>query len=57
MYNSTQLYSANTNNYKKSSELLQSLRWFHTDVSGVPIGPVFKGQALDSFTLEDGTDG
>jgi hypothetical protein len=33
---------------------------YHTDVSGQPIGPIFKGQVvfafLDYLMLEDGTD-
>ena len=28
-----------------SSGLLRDVRWFETDVSGLPIGPNFKGQA------------
>jgi hypothetical protein len=45
------------------AELTSSAFWVitrqkmvHTDVSGLPIGPIFRGQAvfLDSFTLEDG---
>ena len=28
-----------------SSVLLRGVRWFDTDVSGLPIGPIFKGQA------------
>jgi hypothetical protein len=29
-----------------SSWLLCGVRWFETDVSGLPIGPIFKGQAV-----------
>ena len=45
------------------AELTSSAFWVitrremvHTDVSGLPIRPIFRGQAvfLDSFTLEDG---
>ena len=41
-----------------SSGLLRSVRWVDTDVSVLPIGPIFKGQTvqLESSTLEDGTD-
>ena len=28
-----------------SSELLCGLRWFETDVSGLPVGPIFKGSS------------
>ena len=42
-----------------SSGLLSGVKWFRTDVSEVPIGPIFKGQAVeeqeDSLTLEDET--
>jgi hypothetical protein len=32
-------------------------RWFETDVSGLPFGPIFKGQAVqEELTLEDETD-
>jgi hypothetical protein len=30
----------------KSSGLLCAVRWFNTDVSGLPIGPIFKGQLV-----------
>jgi len=35
-----------------------SVKWyFLTDVSGQPIGPFFKGQAVKTYlTLEEGTD-
>jgi hypothetical protein len=33
----------------RSSGLLRCVKWFETDVSGLPIDPIFKGQ-------EDGTD-
>ena len=39
--------------------ILRSLKWqFLTDVSGQPIGPIFKFQAVqeDCLSLEDGTD-
>ena len=46
-----------------SSGILRSVGWFRTDVSGLRIGPIFKGQYvqilfsfLDILTLEDGTD-
>jgi hypothetical protein len=46
-----------------SSGMLRSAGWFRTDVSGLRIGPIFKGQYvqilfsfLDILTLEDGTD-
>ena len=29
--------------------LLHGVRWFKTDVSGLPIGPIFKGQACPFF--------
>jgi hypothetical protein len=29
-----------------SSGLLRSVRWFNTDVSELPIGPILKGQAV-----------
>jgi hypothetical protein len=29
-----------------SSGLLRGVRWFETDVSGLPVGPIFKGQAV-----------
>jgi hypothetical protein len=29
-----------------SSALLRGVRWFKTDVSGLPIYPIFKGQAI-----------
>ena len=29
-----------------SSGILRWVRWFETDVSGLPIGPIFKGQAI-----------
>jgi hypothetical protein len=35
------------------------LRWFDTEVLGLPIGTIFKSQAIkeeDYLTLEDGTD-
>ena len=43
------------------SGLLRGVKWFETDVLGLPIGAIFKGQAvqeeqLDYFTFEDGTD-
>jgi hypothetical protein len=43
------------------SGLLRGVKWFETDVLGLPISPIFKGQAvqeeqLDCFTFEDGTD-
>ena len=33
------------------------MRWFETDVSGLPIRPIFNGQAIQEygFTLQDGT--
>ena len=34
-----------------SSGLLRSVRWFDTDVSGLPIGPIFKGQVIDVSVL------
>jgi hypothetical protein len=41
----------------RSSGILYSVEWqFFTDVSGHPIGPIFKGQEVDFLTLEDGTD-
>jgi hypothetical protein len=30
---------------RSSSGLLCEMRWFETDVSGLPIGPIFKGQS------------
>jgi hypothetical protein len=36
-----------------SSRLLRSVGWFRTDVSGLPIGPIFK----DCLAVEDGTEG
>ena len=46
-----------------SSGMLRSVYLFSTDVSGLRIGAIFKGQTveeegfvLDSLTLEDGTD-
>jgi hypothetical protein len=40
------------------SELLHGVRWFKIDVSELPIGPIFKVQAvsLDRLIFEDGTD-
>jgi hypothetical protein len=35
-----------------SSGLLRGIRWFETDVSGPPIGPIFLG----SLALEGGID-
>jgi hypothetical protein len=43
----------------QSSGLLRGVRWFETDVSALPIGPIFKGQAvklLGQLNPEDGTD-
>ena len=43
----------------RSFRTLRSVqRQFRTDVSGQPIGPIFKGQAVQDnyLTLEDGTD-
>jgi hypothetical protein len=38
----------------------RSVVWLHTDVSGLHIGPTFKGQNVqdeeDILTTEDGTD-
>jgi hypothetical protein len=39
-----------------SSGLLRGVRWFDTDVSGLPVGPVFKAFFFDILTFEDGTD-
>ena len=39
-----------------SSGLLRSVGWLRTDVSGQPIGPIFKGQVFGHLTLEGGTD-
>jgi hypothetical protein len=41
-----------------SSGLLRSVRWFETDVSGLPTEPTFKSQDvfLDILTLEDRSD-
>jgi hypothetical protein len=36
--------------------LLRSVRWFESDVSGLSIGTIFKGQADVSLTLEGGAD-
>jgi hypothetical protein len=41
--------------------MLRRVDWFRTDVSGLRIGPIFKGHDvrednLDILTLEDGTD-
>jgi hypothetical protein len=39
--------------------LLRGVSWFETDVSGLPVGPIFKGQDvffLDILTLEDRRD-
>jgi hypothetical protein len=42
--------------------LLRVARWFEADVSGLPIGPIFKVQAVffdlffDSLTFQYGTD-
>jgi hypothetical protein len=47
-----------------SSELLRGVRWFETDVSVLPVGPIFKGQAVllrvkmsknDTLTPKGGT--
>ena len=39
------------------SGLLHGVKWFETDVSGLHIGPEFKGQVVrDTLTLEDGND-
>ena len=34
-----------------SSGLLRSVRWFDTDVSGLLIRPIFKGQAVQGVIL------
>ena len=34
-----------------SSGLLRGVRWSETDVSGLSIGPVFKGQAIQEGQL------
>ena len=41
-----------------SAGMLCSTGWFCTDVLGLHISPIFKGQDvfLDSLTLEDGTN-
>jgi hypothetical protein len=41
-----------------SSGLLRGLRWFETDVFGLPICPISRGHCprSSSLTLEDGTD-
>ena len=40
-----------------SSGMLRSVNWqLVTDISGQIINPIFKGQAIHSLTLEDGTD-
>ena len=41
-----------------SSELLHSIRWFQTDIAGLPIGPFVKGQAVQAkcLALEVGID-
>jgi hypothetical protein len=48
----------------RTSGLLRGVKWFETDVSGLPIGLIFKCQTvheevsffiLDSLILEDGT--
>ena len=39
------------------SVFLRSMRWFETDVSGIPIGLIFMGQDVqDILIFEDGTD-
>jgi hypothetical protein len=42
------------------SGLVRGVKWFETDVSGLFVGLIFKGQALpqkgNSLTLEDGTN-
>jgi hypothetical protein len=49
------------NSVLSSSGLLRGVRWFETDVSGLRVFTIFKGQAaqeegvLDNLTLEDGT--
>ena len=40
-------YDINVKVDRRSSRLLRGVRWFETDVSGLLIGPVFKG--LDVF--------
>jgi hypothetical protein len=42
----------------RSPAILRSVEWyFHTDVSGQNIGPIFKGQiVLGLFNVEDGTE-
>jgi hypothetical protein len=32
--------------HRGGNKLLRCVRWFETDVSGLDIGPVFKGQAV-----------
>jgi hypothetical protein len=42
-----------------SSALLRGVKWFWTDVSGLLVCPIFKGQAFQEklhYTLEDETD-
>ena len=43
--------STHTTRILPSSRLLRSVRWFDTDVSGVPVGPVFRLYGCWSFHL------
>jgi hypothetical protein len=45
-----QFYSNSSKHSLPFSELLRSVRWFNTTVSGLPIGPIH------SLALEDGTN-
>jgi hypothetical protein len=49
--NADQLPKIHATRILPSSGLLRGVMWFKTDVSGLPIGTIFKGQ-----TPEDGTE-
>jgi hypothetical protein len=40
----------------KHPVLLRGVRWFETDVSGLPISSIFADQAINILATEDGTD-